>query len=186
MEQYRKQDPYNSFLSYMYDNSKEIGFLQSVTLFEYGIAETGSANSLIEAWTGFSRDALIGEYAESKLTCWEGHYQQLGCLMFHLFDVVRRKTEYADAKRFSKVQLDFFPDKEFSELLVEGPNGSEERIFYRCWFGLIGHPDFQASPLDSPEAHTYAYWTYVFASLAIDLGRTLDVKKDRFLKPIGA
>lgn len=174
---YRVNEPYNDFLAYEYNDNKEVSYMMLKSLTAVSKNTKGSANDVITAWTDFAKDALEGESAECKAPCWEGHYQQFGRLMYHMLDVVVRKDDYKQSKRFNQTQLDFLPSESIAELVANGPTGTEERIFYRCWFDVIGHTDFQVTDVDLIEAQTYAYWRYVVASLAIDLGVAMRLMK---------
>ena len=175
---YKIQEPYNDFLAYEYVDTKEVSYMALKSLSGVSERAIGSANDVIVCWTNFAREALSGEYAESELQCWDGHYQQFGRLMYHMLDVIMRKDEYEQSKRFNQTQLDFFPNKSIAELVAEGPTGTEERVFYRCWFDVIGHKDFQHADIDGIEAQSYVYWKYIVSALALDLGRAMRKKEN--------
>ena len=135
---YKIEQPFNDFLSYEYNDSKEMSYMFMNSTSAISEHALPSANDIILDWTKFAKEALEGEYAEAKEACWSGHYEQFGRLMYHLIDVIVRKDEYIKSKRFNKTQLDFLPQLSTAQFLVEGATSSEDRTFYRCGLTLLG------------------------------------------------
>ncbi len=129
---YKIENPFNPFLSYEYNDSKEMSYMfmkSCVVINKYALP---SANDIILDWTKFAKDVIEGKCAEAKKACWSGHYEQFRRLMYYLIDVIIRKDEYIKSKRFNQTQLDFLPEFSTVEFLVQGATGSEDRTFYRC------------------------------------------------------
>ena len=155
---YKVESPFNPFLEYEYNDSQEVSYMfmkSTPAISEHALP---SANDIIIDWTKFAKETLEGEYAEAKEAFWSGHYEQFGRLMYHLIDVIVRKDEYIKSKRFNKTQLDFLPQISTSQFLVEGATSSEDRTFYRCWFDIIGHKEFNFIEVNAIEAQSYFYW----------------------------
>ena len=167
---YKVEQPFNDFLSYEYNDSKEMSYMFMKSTSAISEHALPSANDIILDWTKFAKEALEGEYAEAKEACWSGHYEQFGRLMYHLIDVIVRKEDYITSKRFNKAQLEFFPSIATANFLVEGATSSEDRTFYRCWFDIIGHKEFNFIEVNAIEAQSYIYWKYVLSTLVVDLG----------------
>lgn len=168
---YRATATATPFLNYRYNRESEINHMRGVshTLASVGVK---TADSIICYWADFAHDELRHYHLQD---CWRMHYEQFGRLMYHFLDVFLRKNAYLKAGRFSQKQMDFFPDDK-PDFIIDGPNSAEDRTLYRCWFGLIGHPDFQAISIAGIEGDMDAYWRYVIAALAIDLGRAMNDK----------
>ena len=170
---YKVEDPFNKFLSYQYNDSKEMSYMLMKSCAPLSDHALPSANDIILDWTKFAKNALEGEYAEANEQCWSGHYEQFGRLMYHLIDVIVRKDDYIKSKRFNKTQLDFLPQLSTAQFLVEGATSSEDRTFYRCWFDIIGHKEFKFIEVNAIEAQSYIYWKYVLSTLVVDLGHAV-------------
>ena len=170
---YKIVEPLNAFLSYEYNDSKELSYMLLKSLSPISSKAQSNADDLIRAWADIAREGLEGEFKEADLACWEGHYFQFGRLMYHMLDVLVRRDNYLEARRFSDKQLAFFPFDNMIEPLSMGYTSSEDRIFYRCWFDLIGHPSFQGADVNDIESHVYLYWKYVIGILAVDLGHAV-------------
>ena len=82
-------------------------------------------------------------------------------MMYHMLNVLVRKDAYLKSERFSDKQLAFFPFANMIEPLSMGYTRSHDRIFYRCWFNLIGHPNFQGSNVGDIVSQMYLYRNYV-------------------------
>lgn len=92
---------------------------------------------VIQEWRGIMRSAF-NDFPESPMPCWHGHYDQFGRVMLCL---VERAAEF----RAGKLKDQWFRNIEYcADALFEDivPMGSEDRVFYRAWLSLIGHPDF--------------------------------------------
>lgn len=97
---------------------------------------------VINAWRRIIESAFE-DPAESDMPCWHGHYDQFGIIMLYL---IERATEYED----KSLDDEWFEDiKHFSAILSDYilPSGTGERIYYRAWLSLIGHPDFVHYPV---------------------------------------
>ena len=169
------ENPLNLFLNYEYNDRKELSYMLLKSFSPISSKAQANADDLIRAWAEVAREGLEGEYKEADVPCWEGHYFQFGRLMYHMLDVLVRRDNYLEARRFSDKQLYFFPFDNMIEPLSMVYTSSEDRIFYRCWFDLIGHPSFQGADVNDIESHVYLYWKYVIGILAVDLG--YDVRK---------
>lgn len=170
---YKVDNPFNPFLSYEYNDGKEMSYMLMSSCAPLSKHALPTANDVILAWAEFAKEALEGEYAEAKVPCWSGHYEQFGRLMYHLIDVTVRKDFYLERKRFNETQLNFFPELKTAKFLVEGATSSEDRMLYRCWFDIIGHNEFRSIDVNAIEAQSFVYWKYVLSSLVIDLGRAM-------------
>lgn len=170
---YKLENPVNRFLEYEYNDSKEISYMVMKGTGHLENGALSSANDIIMHWREFAENALTGEHAECDLTCWSGHYDQFGRLMYHLIDVGLRKDEYVKAERLRPLTSQLLPTDDFFKNLAAGVTGTEDRIFYRCWFELIGHPNFQKSIFTTFEPMLYTHWRYIFSHLATELGYTM-------------
>ena len=112
-------------------------------------------HQVISVWSSFAKEALIGEFSESKIKCWQGHYEQFGRVMLQLANISYYKK---DARgEWVKTYHSLLPEPEDVEYIFRGPSGTEDRRYYRCWFSLIGHPDFMHEKVTGMEAFTYSY-----------------------------
>lgn len=107
---------------------------------------------IIEAWANLARDALVGEFRESDQRCWVGHYEQFGMVMLNLANMSRyRKNYLGQWERW----FDGVMDDESYSFKFQEPCCTEDRIFYRCWFRLLGHPAYLQDTLTQSEVYTY-------------------------------
>jgi len=107
---------------------------------------------VIMAWADLARNALVGEYRENDLKCWEGHYEQFGMVMLNLARMSRSRKGHDG---LWKEWYDIFIGKSLYNIIYEGPGSTEDRIFYRCWYCLIGHPDYLHPTISCLEFYTY-------------------------------
>ena len=70
---YKVESPFNPFLDYEYNDSKEMSYMFMKSCASLSDHALPSANDVILDWTKFSREALEGEYTEAKEACWSGH-----------------------------------------------------------------------------------------------------------------
>jgi hypothetical protein len=153
--QYRLRDDFGKspFLNFRYEE-KEVTFrslkgIEAVDDSRYLSTE----HEVITDWATVCKDALSGEYKESETPCWEGHYEQFGLVMLNLANMCRYRKGH-DGK-----WIPFFdsilPSDYLHGIIYSGYCGTEDRIFYRAWFTLLGHPDFLSSSLRGTEALYY-------------------------------
>ena len=94
------KNPLNAFLSYEYNDSKELSYMLLKSLSPISSEAQANADDLIRAWANIAREGLEGEYKEADVPCWEGHYFQFGRLMYHMLDVLVRRDNYLEAEDF--------------------------------------------------------------------------------------
>ena len=63
---YKIEQPFNDFLSYEYNDSKEMSYMFMNSTSAISEHALPSANDIILDWTKFAKEALKGEYAEAK------------------------------------------------------------------------------------------------------------------------
>jgi len=132
-------------------------------------------DSVIQDWTEFAADALKGKFKEHSMECWVGHYEQFGRVMLHLANMSLAKQ---CALGFSQSFIEnILLDDESISAIYDGPSGTEERCYYRCWFSLIGHPGFLRESVTGMEAIKYSYTKFVL-NIAL---QDLDLKRRRNL-----
>jgi hypothetical protein len=157
MNEYKLQVKYSPpITSYTFESDKTVVFQKMKEL--PTALQTQSVKTefdLSKAWADFAEQALVGEYAESETKCWRGHYEQFGRVMLELMRMSRDK----DAMKF-KPLAETTPDLEEFSFIAE-PSGTEDRTFYRIWFALIGHPDYQYPRITGIEFSNYNYWGYL-------------------------
>ena len=150
--EYQLKDPDDLGINYRYSNDKLVNFLTLVEQREGHDGYLTTTHEVITAWAYFAKQALEGEYAESNLKCWEGHYEQFGIVMLHHANMSRyRKDHKENWNEFfeSAIPIDCY------DHLYQGPSGTEDRRYYRVWFSLIGHPDFLSQSIIGPENLAY-------------------------------
>ncbi len=151
-EEYQLTDSYNLAINYRYVDDKIIHFSKLVEQPTDGRTYLKTEHNVITAWAEFAKQALEGEYSESELKCWDGHYEQFGMVILTYANMCRYRKDYAGKWN------DFFESalpKDCYGHLFEGPSGTEDRIYYRVWFALLGHPDFLTQSLIGMETLTY-------------------------------
>lgn len=92
----------------------------------------------INNWRKFIKRNMSGEFRDSDIPCWDGHYDQFGIVMLYLME---KATEYKN----NTLNDDRFRDVEYhlATLFDPSPPGdSADRIYYRAWLSFIGHPHF--------------------------------------------
>lgn len=115
------------------EDERIIMALTSLNHIEHNLSQL----DFVIGWRNFIESAFANS-PESNTPCWHGHYDQFGIIMLYLFE---RASEYISGN----LEDEWFRDIEhFSGLLHDAvvPQGSPERMFYRAWLSLIGHPDF--------------------------------------------
>ena len=140
------------FLSYRYEG-KDVTFhsLKGVQP-EDGNRYLGTEHEVISDWTNVSKEALSGEYKESEIPCWEGHYEQFGMVMLNLANMSRYRKEFSgEWNPYYESAL----TTDLHEVIYTGYAGTMDRVFYRAWFSLLGHPDFTKSSLTRIESLNY-------------------------------
>lgn len=108
---------------------------------------------VIMAWADLARNAHIGKYRESDLKCWEGHYEQFGLVMLNLANMSRYRKGYDG---LWEEWYDIFLSEALYSGLYRGPIGKADRIFFYCWFRLLGHPDYQCPTIDDVDFYFFS------------------------------
>jgi len=157
MSEYKLQVEYPpAIASYTFENDKTVVFQKMKELPDLlKSAEINNEYDLAKAWADFAEQALIGEFAESKLTCWRGHYEQFGRVMLELMRMSRDKVNEEN-----KAIVEMTPDLD-NFTFIGQPGDTEDRTFYRIWFSLIGHPDYQNPRIANIEFSIFNYWGYL-------------------------
>jgi hypothetical protein len=152
---YRLRDDAGSmpFLDYRYKD-KEITFrllkgIENEKKFHYLSTE----HDVIVDWSSVCKEALSGEDKESTTPCWDGHYEQFGLVMLNLANMTRYKKTY-DGK-WNDYFEHIMPHDDLNEYIYKGYSGTGDRVYYRAWFALLGHPDFLKSSFIGYEALNY-------------------------------
>jgi len=166
-QMYKVNNPKNNFLKYEYDDDKEKSYMSMKSLASVSDRALPTANDVIINWADFAKND--SQYADESMECWSGHYEQFGRLMYHMIDVTLRKEDYLKAKRFTKKQLDFFPELSTVQFLAEGWDGTDDRPYYRRYFDILGHKDFRGKIAAVVECPENAYIRYIITLLARDL-----------------
>jgi hypothetical protein len=151
-EKYQLTDSHNLAINYRYLDDKIIYFSKLIEQPTDGSKYLKTEHEMITEWANFAQQALEGEYAESKIKCWEGHYEQFGIVMLTLANMCRYREDYAG--KWNEFFESALPTDCYNHLF-EGPNGTEDRIHYRVWFALLGHPDFLKQSLIGMETLNY-------------------------------
>lgn len=150
--EYQLTDRHNLAINYRYVDDKIVYFSKLVEQPTDGGSYLKTEHNIIIEWADFARQALEGEDPESKIKCWEGHYEQFGMVMLNYANMCRYRKDHAG--KWNEFFDSALPTDSYDHLF-EGPNGSEDRIYYRVWFALLGHPDFLKQSLIGMEALTY-------------------------------
>ena len=74
---YKIEQPFNDFLSYEYNDSKEMSYMFMNSTSAISEHALSSANDIILDWTKFAKEALEGEYAEAKPNPITGQHVEL-------------------------------------------------------------------------------------------------------------
>lgn len=145
----------NSFLNYRHDvkQQNQLSQLQNIN---FNGNESISANEIIAVWTKFAKDALIGEFKESSTTCWVGHYEQFGRLMYELYAISENRGVHS-ANHRTEIQ-GTFPLVENLTFIPMGPYSTEDRTFYRIWFAMLKHPSFSVPNINDPDYRVDNFW----------------------------
>jgi hypothetical protein len=136
MKTYRVPEPHQSEPIYLYRYKDEVRSFHALRALpdDYKSRDFETEEHLILAWADFSKSAFGGEYSESAIPCWDGHYEQFGRVML---EVARLSDRRSSLCGFAPAVIDaIFPPRN----CVWQP---QEHNLYRAWFSLIGHPDFQ-------------------------------------------
>jgi hypothetical protein len=151
-EEYQLNDSFNLAINYRYVDDKIIHFTKLIEQPSEGRGYLKTEHDVITAWADFAKHALEGEDAESEIKCWKGHYDQFGMVMLNYANMCRYRKDYAgNWNSFFESAL----PTDCYDHLFEGPSGTEDRIYYRVWFALLGHPNFLTQTLLGMEALTY-------------------------------
>ncbi len=178
MSEYRLENEFAPpIVSYTFANDKTVAFQQMKELPD-SIQSTDIKNEfgLAKAWADFAEEALVGEFAESKLQCWRGHYEQFGRVMLELMRMSRDK-----ANEKVKAIAEMTPDLDNFKFIGQ-PGDTEDRTFYRIWFSLIGHPDYQHPPIANIEFGIYNYWGYLMGVAVTKVNKQLYEMKNNTVR----
>ena len=142
------------FLNFRYEG-KEVTFhsLKGIEAEKDEGRYLSTEHQVITDWATVCREALSGDYKESETSCWEGHYEQFGLVMLNLAKMCRYRKTHDD--RWNPFFDSTLPSNYLHPIIYNGYSGTEDRIFYRAWFSLLGHPDFLTSSLIGMEALNY-------------------------------
>jgi hypothetical protein len=146
-----------SFLNYRH-NVKRKNQLSKLQDINSDDDDSISANEIIARWSAFAKGAFVGEFKESSLACWEGHYEQFGRLMYEFYAISENRS--VRLKKYSVEFQNFFPLVENLKFIPKGPSSSEDKTYYRIWFKMLGHPDFSSPIINDFEPDTYATGTF--------------------------
>ena len=106
-------------------------------------------HDVILGWAKFAAGAFKGNRAESDLPCWKGHYEQFGMTMLHLFNLSKRRWNLFHDKVLHQC--------EDLEHVYAPDTDSGQRLFYRAWFSMIGHPHFMQQGVVGMEIENSAF-----------------------------
>ncbi len=107
----------------------------------YQTQELKTEHDFIDLWARFADFPFEADPSEPAIKCWIGHKEQFGRLMLQLFRLLHTKKTWDGAEFTLRYAL-----TPFREILVEDlihPEISADHDWYRAWFSIIGHPDFQ-------------------------------------------
>ena len=152
----REEQNKKSFFNYRHD-VKQQNQLSKLPNINFDGSGSISANEIIADWSEFAREAHIGEFKESSLACWDGHYEQFGRLMYELYEISGNRGVHS-ANHRAEIQ-DKFPLVENLTFIPMGPYSTEDRTFYRIWFAMLKHPDFSEPNINDPDYLVDIFWT---------------------------
>jgi hypothetical protein len=104
-------------------------------------------NDLVIAWSDFAKSAFTDYAYESDMPCWEGHYEQFGVTMVNMI-YLHESSGDTFLKRI-------YPAEEDIGDLYRVELDTTNRMFYRCWYGLLGHPHFLRERIVGEESVLY-------------------------------
>lgn len=122
--------------------------------FQHGFA-------VIKAWSEFAQEAWSGQNLEATEPCWPHHHDQFGRVMLYLAEMCLSRKDFAG--KTSRFLDQYLPDSSFAQRIFSGPTGTDDRIFYRAWYRLIGHPDFLTDHVCLPDSTEYNYFTFLLS-----------------------
>jgi hypothetical protein len=138
---YRLRDEFNSspLLDYRYQG-KEITFhaLKGIEP-ENKFSFLSTEHHVITDWMRFSEQALEDPHAESEIKCWPGHHEQFGLVMLNYGKMCKNRKNFEG--KWNSFLDSSLPIDNYQQVF-NGPRGTADRIYYRVWFSLLGHPDF--------------------------------------------
>ena len=132
-------------------------------------------HDVISDWITTSRESLLGEFKESETPCWEGHYEQFGLVMLNLANMCRYRKTYDN--KWNSYFDSVLPSQHLHEFIYSGYGGTEDRVFYRAWFSLLGHPDFLGTSFIGMESINYKTTELQLLLSFTDLNHSLLKKK---------
>jgi hypothetical protein len=144
-----------SFLNYRHD-LKQQNQLSKLPNINFDGSGSISANEIIADWSEFAKDALIGQFQESAVVCWGGHYEQFGRLMYELYAISENRS--VRLEKYSPEFQTIFPLVENLTFIPAGPSSTEDRTFYRIWFAMLEHPGFSEPNINDPDYHENTSW----------------------------
>jgi hypothetical protein len=156
----------NSFLNYRHNakQKKQMSLLPSINC---DGNNSITPNEIIKNWSAIAKGAFVGQFKESSLPCWPGHYEQFGRLMYELYAISENRN--VRLAKYSVEYQYFFPLVKDLKFIPLAPSGTEDDTSYRIWFKMLCHPDFSGPIIDGLETDTYATWTYWFTKVYCEL-----------------
>jgi len=174
--EYQLKDSDNLAINYRYADDKLIYFSKIIEQPSNSKKYIKTEHNLITEWADFAKQSLEGQYPESNIKCFEGHYEQFGMVMLTYANMCRYRKDYAG--KWNKFYDSILPDDCYDHLF-EGPNGTEDRIYYRVWFALLGHPDFLNQSLIGMENLSYKINEISLCIAFEDFNKSL-IKRSKF------
>jgi len=136
-----------------------------------GFKSLSTEHEIIMNWAKVCKEALTAYFKESDMVCWDGHYEQFGMVMLNLAKLCRNRLTL-DNKWYPDLD-GIFPEKNLHDIILSGYGGTEDRIFYRAWLSLLGHPSFVGQSLIGMENTQYKMAEYRLLFSFNDLNRQL-------------
>jgi hypothetical protein len=97
---------------------------------------------LINVWAEYSiSESRHKEFPAVDLGIWKWHHYQFGLVILQLANLLYYCKDFrgVEDRYFRTLNTDF---EMKGELFFNGPTGSEDRVYYRIWYALIGHPEY--------------------------------------------
>lgn len=141
MSLYRIPKDQDAIQFFYYELSQDDEVAYGVTALNHPDSRLSRLN-VIQEWRDIMLSAF-NDFPESPTPCWRGHCDQFGIVMLYL---VERAVEFRAGTLTDPWfrNIEYCADALFEDIV---PMGSEDRIFYRAWLSLIGHPDFVQLPV---------------------------------------
>lgn len=127
---------------------------------------------IIGMWSDGIEEFLTGEYRASDLPIARKHYEQFGRIMLEIFRICHDKKGFENS--IPPKLLPLIPDAGFADIIADGPASTEDRIMYRVYLSMIGHPDFTMHHgVYHLERDVYQYWFFVISLISMFIDRKL-------------